>query len=526
MLRSLLKTWFLLSIPVYCSSELDIVNLHNNPIVLIKQNNCKLQTGTIKIIHPINLHQIEESIELLTTKFYTQLTPTNPMNEVVKYRIKKLYSSLYALKPQQTHRHKRWDSLGAAWKWIAGSPDAQDLQIINSTMNDIIDQNNQQYRVNENINNRISKLTQAINQIASALNPQNGLDVMQAITTMLNMDVINELLDNIQEAITLSRISVINNKILSTREINAIKTALQDQGVKINFPDEALQFVTPKIAVKEGDLLYILHVPELENATSTIVRIYPLIVNNQMIKSYPSHIIRRGPKLFETDKPEDFVQRSFHTKEFEDKCIRPLILGKQSHCTSVHKNETTQQLINENTLLISNAKNHTLESNCGPDNRTITGNFIIKFANCTVKFNNHKFHNSETMVDTEILHGAFHNILINWTIQNQPNIKEIHDTAINNRRKLDHVYLQQSSLRFNLWITFGGISLSTAICFIIIILILRNINPCLMFNFRKKQQPNVDPGRLELEPGVVTNAIEKLKAQQQQIAATLAAMEV
>lgn len=263
-----------------------ILNLGNDPIVLIKQNNCKIQTGTVKIIHPINLNQIEESIELMTSKFYTQLTNTNPLNEVVKFRIRKLYSSLYALKPHKTHRRRRWDSLGAAWKWIAGSPDAHDLKIINSTLNDIIDENNQQYRVNRNINNRITQLTQAINEIARSLNNSKaGLDVLQAITTMLSVDVFGELLDNIQEAITLTRVSIINNKILTTREVNVIKSALQDQGVEIAFPDEALQFVTPKIAVKNGDLLYILHVPELENSTSTIMRIFPLIVNNQIIRT-------------------------------------------------------------------------------------------------------------------------------------------------------------------------------------------------------------------------------------------------
>ncbi|KXJ71618.1 hypothetical protein RP20_CCG020168 [Aedes albopictus] len=399
------------------------------------------------------------------------------------------------MRNKQARRHRRWDSLGTAWKWIAGSPDAQDLHIINSTMNELINQNNHQYKINDNINNRITQLTITVNQIANSLNSKNkaNLDALDAVTTMLNVDVINELLDNIQEAITLSKISISNNKILSTREINIIKSTLQDQGVLIHFPDEALQFVTPKVAVRNGDLLYILNVPQLESTTSTITRIYPLIVDNQIIRSYPSHIIRHGNKLFTTRNPEDFVQKSTFITEFEDDCIQAIIFGKQSRCSSIFQNETTQQLVNENTLLISNAVNHTLETNCGPDTRRITGNFIIKFNNCTVNFNGQSFRSSETFIDTEVINNAFHNSLMEWSLHKPHDIAEISNTAVSNRQKLDHVYLQQDSLHFKLWTTFGGISISTILGFcgicIIIKVIVKNITN--------------GPGRSVLEEGSV-----------------------
>lgn len=150
-------------------------------------------------------------------------------------------------------------------------------------MNEIIDQNNYQYRINESINKRVAQLTGTINKMANVINNNKAnVEVLDAI--MVNVDVINELLDNIQEAVTLSKISVTLNKMLSTREVNVIKSTLHEQGIEVNFPDEALQFVTPKIAVKQGDLLYILHAPHLENSTSTVIRIFPLIVDNQIIK--------------------------------------------------------------------------------------------------------------------------------------------------------------------------------------------------------------------------------------------------
>ncbi|XP_029725369.2 uncharacterized protein LOC115265228 [Aedes albopictus] len=412
-------------------------------------------------------------MEIITNSFYNKLTNTNnPLHEVIKFRIKKLYATLYGLKPQQARRHRRWDSLGTAWKWIAGSPDAQDLHIINSTMNELINQNNHQYKINDSINNRITQLTITVNQIANSLNSKNkaNLDALDAVTTMLNVDVINELLDNIQEAITLSKISISNNKILSTREINIIKSTLQDQGVLIHFPDEALQFVTPKVAVRNGDLLYILNVPQLESTTSTITRIYPLIVDNQIIRSYPSHIIRHGNKLFTTRNPEDFVQKSTFITEFEDDCIQAIIFGK-----------VTMQFYFPK-------RNHPTT-----DTRRITGNFIIKFNNCTVNFNGQSFRSSETFIDTEVINNAFHNSLMEWSLHKPHDIAEISNTAVSNRQKLDHVYLQQDSLHFKLWTTFGGISISTILGFcgicIIIKVIVKNITN--------------GPGRSVLEEGSV-----------------------
>ena len=513
MLRNGIIIWISISTLALSEPLINITPIVNDPIVQIKEIDCKIQTGSIRIIHPINLARIEETAELITNTFYTKLTATNPLEEVIKFRIKKLYSTLYGLKPHRTHRYKRWDSIGTAWKWIAGSPDAQDLAIINSTINEIIDQNNLQLRINNNINTRITQLTQAVNEIAGSLNKEKDrLNTLETITTMLNINVIIELLDNIQEAITLSKISITNNKILSTREINIIKTALQDQGVEINFPDEALQFVTPKIAVKNGDLLYILHVPQLENYTSNVIRIFPLIVDNQIIKSFPSHIIRHGSKLYTTDKPGDFVQKSSDIREFSDECIQQIIFGKQSRCISISKNDTTQQLVNENTIIVSNAKNHILETNCGPDDRAITGNFIIKFANCRINFNGQIFKSSETLVNTEFLPGAFHNTLIRWNRQNQPDIAEISNVAIANRQKLDHVYLRQNSLHFKVWTAFGGFSLSTIFCFIVIFILVKGINPCTKSHFRNLDSPRTEPRQLELKEGGVKIDPESLQS--------------
>lgn len=164
------------------------------------------------------------------------------------------------------------------------------------------------------------------------------LHEIKSITTILNIDNINHSLDSIQDAVTLSKTSLVSNKILSLREINAIRTLPQDQGVTVDFPDEALQFVIPKLAMRDGMLLYILNVPQLENNTSPIIRIYPLATNNRILHQHPTFTVKRNSNLFTTIKPEDFVQMSAYLNELHDECLASLINGKQATCNYVIQN--------------------------------------------------------------------------------------------------------------------------------------------------------------------------------------------
>ncbi|XP_055623440.1 uncharacterized protein LOC129766864 [Toxorhynchites rutilus septentrionalis] len=329
-----------------------------------------------------------------STSFYDKVDIRNPLGDVVKLKVKKLYNNFLQIKPLQHHRLRRWDTLGATWKWIAGSPDAQDLRIINSTLNELITQNNQQFEVNNHINERISYLTGTINRIIEKMKTNELLtNEITSIITIINIDIINKLLEDIQEAIILSKTSISTNKILSIQEISFIKSLLQNQGVTIDLPDDAFQHVIPKFAVSQGTLLYILHVPRLDNKTSSVIQLHPLVHRNQIINNYPEHVVKIGNTLYATSNPQQFVQKAAYLKAINDACIYPLIFG---------------------TLLIQNAKDNLLRSNCGPDDRTLVGNFLITFSNCTINLNNQSFQNNEVVHEMDVIHGALHNVRTTW----------------------------------------------------------------------------------------------------------------
>ncbi|XP_062541881.1 uncharacterized protein LOC134209874 [Armigeres subalbatus] len=113
------------------------------------------------------------------------------------------------MKPRRT---KRWDTLGVAWKWIAGSPDAEDLRIINTTLEDLISQNNQQTKINNILNNRIDAMMATINKLIEQQSVQNKilLEEMDAITLLLYMDTTNKILEDLEDTVLRTRIELAN----------------------------------------------------------------------------------------------------------------------------------------------------------------------------------------------------------------------------------------------------------------------------------------------------------------------------
>lgn len=450
--------------------ELGIINLYDNPILMLKTSRCKIQIGNTKIVHPINLTSLELTIQTLTNIAYNKISENNSLKDIVKHKIRDVYSNFYQIRPQVNRRTKRWDAIGSTWKWIAGNPDAQDLRIINTTINELIDENNKQYTVNEQLGQRIQQLTNTINNIAKNYHiNQITLDELNTITLILNMDVINKILLDIQDAILLSKTATTNSKLLSIKEVNTIKEILQNQGITVDLPDEALTYITPKIATSKDTLLYILHVPQLQERESDIIRIFALNNNNSVIKNHPIYLIKHGKELFTTIKPEDYIQRNTFIEKFQDDCIHPIMNGKQGHCITKSETHTEVKLIRDNQLLVTNAKNDELKTDCGPDDRKLKGNLLISFSNCTITFMDKQFTSKEIFEEPQLMQGALHNLLINHRLLENHDIGIIDNRTWINRKQLQHVYLKQYNNEIWTWSLFGGLSLTTIMLITLIV---------------------------------------------------------
>lgn len=86
----------------------------------------------------------------MKTKIIARDNDDSEMTVFLKWKLDELKTNLRQILPKH-RRQKRWDALGRAWKWMSGSPDADDLQLINSGINQLTENNNRQTSVNDNI---------------------------------------------------------------------------------------------------------------------------------------------------------------------------------------------------------------------------------------------------------------------------------------------------------------------------------------------------------------------------------------
>lgn len=472
------------------TQDLQILHLNDQPILTLNTNPCRIQVGNFRIIHEIDLKDLEKTVHLLTDVVYNKIN--NPLSNIVKNKIKSLHSNYNQIRPGN-HRYARSiDIIGSVWKWIGGSPDAQDLHIINNTMNTLIENNNIQYRVNQQLGQRIKTLTNEVRKlIEDKQTNELIIDEIDTLTTIINIETINKILEEIQEAITLSKVSVTSNKMLSTREIYMIKRILEDQGVVINLPDEAITYVTPKIAANDETLLYILLVPELQKEEAKVIQLFSLNNNNSTINNYPKYLVKNKDVLYTTTQPNEYVQKDSFITRFTDECILPIIMGTSSHCTTRPEYSTAADFIADNLLLINNARGQEMTSSCGPDNRSLHGNFLITFSNCSVTFINETFTANETTTKASLMYGATYNIKTNRSLL-ENDLESLDTRTLINRKHIQHVYLQQAQHDIWNWSLLGGITISTLITITLVLFALlyfSHIVQGLASKFSRRKKP-------------------------------------
>lgn len=472
------------------SQHLDIKNLNQDPILLLHLKNCYIQTGIIKIVHPINLTVLEENVNTFLD-ISRKIDRTLPMSDLIIRRSKQIADNLIQIKPIKTKRQKRWDSIGTGWKWLAGTPDAEDLRLINSSLNELVDQSNDQIKINHVINERIAKITDNINQLIDHHTSLNTilLKEMDAITLLLSLDATNNILEEIEDTILRARVSLPNSKLLTLKEIFLIESLLNEQGITTNFPEEALNYVKPKVASRNDTLLYILEIPKTNGDCQTI-QIIPLIVNNTIITDTPDYIIKSSKNLFTTNQPQKTVQQLHEAKPFSDHCVYPIVMGLESHCYVSKSNQTSIRTLPGSKILIVNAKNQFISSNCGPLNRTLTGNFLLHFENCTINIRNETFTSEEIISNTNQLIGIFPGLSINKNIINKQNLSTLTWQTLSNRHRIDHIQLQQFEHRRWFYGVLGSLSTTTFIIITIAIICFRRKKVVFTVRYPRSKRKN------------------------------------
>lgn len=455
---------------------IEIHNVNEEPVAIVKTGEARIIEGYQKFVHAINITAIEFSISEIETHLSTKSISYPDLNELLDHKINDMKDRLQQLKPKT--RQRRWDALGRAWKWMSGSPDADDLQLITKGINAVVDNNNKQIPINDEMFESLKNLTDVTNKLIKEESKSSRLDSekTQILNLILNLDILNNQISAIQESITFAKVGIVNYKILSTDEISQIDESLSKQGVHTELLEEALNLAKITIGTNNEILLYVINIPAFYPESYDELQIEAIFNHSQRIQLKGNSYIR-GPTelLLQKTRCERFGNWSLcHRSDLEDvsedRCISKIIKGIESRCTYEHVSTHPLTVQMSPTTVLLNDVKTTLHNTCGITDRNLTGSFIIVYRNCSITVDKYTYTNSIIRtINQRIFIPSTSLIVMQEEVEHKIDIHSIHELQRQHLKQLEHL---KSETTVHGWSLIGGFSLSSTTIILIIIFIL------------------------------------------------------
>lgn len=451
-----------------------IHDLTNSPLAVIPLGEAKVQVGFVRIIHPIELNYIQDVI-IKINKDVQETTHCNALQELIKIKNRKLYETFLKIKPFiRSRRVKRWDAIGTTWKWIAGSPDAEDLRIINSSINSLITGNNRQIMINQAINNQIQGITDVTNELLIAQQERmknHSIEINQLII-LSNLDLLQNQMDTLEESILMAKHGIPSSKLLSIHSFNRIATLLQEHEIYLSSFEELLTQSTAQVILNTTHIAYILKIPQLSKEVYEYNYIDSTIKNGKRIILEHNFILKNITHVFELTDPCE-RQNNYHlcstsSLTYTSECVQSLIQGQHSNCSfeKVYTKGLVKR-INDETIFINDAIAD-ISSNCSNSNQILNGTYLIQFEQCSLIINGELYSNYEYTLKSRPYLPTTGQLVQEINIIDAPPPEYIRNLTLEHRQRLDQIHLESHSLswKFNV---FGSIGLSTIIIVIMTI---------------------------------------------------------
>lgn len=429
----------------------------------------------------------------------TRISNQHMLSPILKIKSRKLHSIFVKLRPT---RQKRWESLGKAWKYVSGSPDAEDLRMINSTINSLIDQNNRQIIINSALNIRLSNITGAINSLVSFQSNLHDVTVegFDSINLIFNIDELIDQLGTIEEAITLARFNIPSSRILSTDETTVAQEFLSNRGLGTSLFNDILDISGAYVLFGKNEIIYTLKVPRVKDIEYQLSYIEPVISHGHRIHLTAKYYLK-GPNSFLMNNPctkhrNQYVCKNTQLQPLE-KCIQQLINGDPAHCPmeKVYGQNYIKRVDDAN--IIVNAEHVILNSNCSGHERKLQGSYLIQFSGCTIKLNGEEYSNSNTDLPARLYLPTTGIMVTPSKIINKMPLQYLQEFNLEHRSHIEHLNMTADNLHWKLhlvgWLSFG--TLST----VILILLAALVTWTVLSSLWGKSKSTWEPGQTNKE---------------------------
>lgn len=372
-----------------------------------------------------------------------------------------------------THtRTKRWDTIGTVFKWVAGTPDADDLRLINSSMNSLIVETNKQILINQQLNQRITTLANVTNTVLSLYNNsmQDHYQEVHQLIMLNNIESLTNHLETIEDAILLAKHGIPSSKILSIHDFNRMATFLQDFEIPIDSMEQILSISSAQVTLNKTHIIYMIKVPRRSKEIYAYDYIDSIISGKKRILVTKNYYLRNSSNVYELNEPcqpqDDFYLCPEQSLNIAPRCIEKLIKGLSSNCTyeKVYSGSLIKR-INENSLLINNGRVE-LTSSCRNETQRLNGSYLILFNNCDLQINGETFTNYQTTIKPRIYQPTTGLSVDEYNFIDAPPAEILKELTLEHRDRIDNLQLQSSSLHWKTHL-FGTLSMSTILIVVI-----------------------------------------------------------
>ncbi|XP_075150854.1 uncharacterized protein LOC142224962 [Haematobia irritans] len=425
-----LPPFLILSLPFYrtlltlhssFASELQVLNHTLSHLVAINDGQGRVQNGTFKIIHIVELHRYWNLTNNIRTEIETTIPNSNPFY------------------PLLIHEYKRAiNILGTAWKYIAGSPDHDDYELISNTLNESLKNINQQVLINEIFTERLRNLTDITNKINNSIKKSNKLINEAAISLQIKLRFVKEELINIRYAIEWAKQNVINSVLLNKEEIKKTLSKLVEDKFSFSSVEQALELSNVKVLYNKKKIMYVIVVPLMSNKVYTDVILKPVKRNGKIVNVKYKEIMKNNNEIYgilnACPKVNDvkICKLNQLVNISKDNCIPPLLSGRNSSCTMSQGYHIPNVEIISPGVVLLNDFNGTI------NNETISGTYLIKFHNVTVKINN-KFYRNLEAPHMEVSPPSIQQFPIENEFVNLLSLEMLNYVHINNTKKIHEI---------------------------------------------------------------------------------------
>lgn len=412
---------FFRSIIIICKAKFQIVDYTAAHVIIIDDGQSKIQDGIFRIIHPIDIKKYDAFVT--ETKIFVErhIPKTNPFYPILNEEIKQAVDLIQNIVPQYNNndndknynenndidkgknnykRNKRsFNIIGTAWKYIAGTPDHDDFEMLEFNINELNQNNNKQVVINQMLSDRMNNVTKIVNEISNAIVKNSHLNNEIALTLQNRIRLIKEQLINIHYAIQWAKSGVINSIILDKLEIKLALEKLSKEKMPFASNEEAMEYATVNVLHKNSIILYVIKIPTTNEEVYQNLLLYPVKKNEKVIKLSFRNIIKNSKEIYGLKSncskydPVKICNNNQLIDLRNNTCITNIIKSLSSYCTYTNSQHIPLIenilpgviLLNDynDTILIDEVTHH------------LSGTFLIKFSNSTIMAQNKIFRNLE-----------------------------------------------------------------------------------------------------------------------------------